>query len=64
MLYSRTLLSIHPMYNSLHLLTPKSHSMTPTPFLSLGNHKSVLYVCESVSVLEINAFVSHFRLHM
>ena len=31
MLYSRTLLFIHPMYNSLHLLIPKSYSIPPPP---------------------------------
>ena len=48
MLYSRTLLFIHSLYNSLHLLTPNSQSI-PSPSPSpLGNHKSVLYVCESM----------------
>ena len=45
-LYSRTSLLIHPKRNSLHLLTPNSLSIPP-----LGRHKSVLYGCESVSVL-------------
>ena len=30
----------------------------------LGNHKSVLYVCESVSVSWIGSFVSYFRFHI
>jgi len=30
-LYSRTLLFIHSIYNSLYLLTPKSHSFHPPP---------------------------------
>ena len=44
------LLSLHSKYNSLHLLTPNSVHPTPSA-LPLGNHKSVLYVRESVSVL-------------
>ena len=47
-LYSRTLLFIHSMYNSLCLLTPNSHSIPPpppTPPPAVGNHKSVLFVC-------------------
>ena len=43
-LYIRTLLFIHSKCNSLHLPTPNSK-------LPFGNHKSVLYVCESVSIL-------------
>ena len=32
-LYSRTLLFMHSVYNSSHLLTPTSHSIPPpTPF--------------------------------
>ena len=49
-LYRRTLLVTHPVCNSLHLLTPNSHSIPPPPLLPLDNHKSVLYVCEYVSV--------------
>ena len=49
MRYSRTLLFIHPVYNSLHLLISNSQSVPSLPYTS-GNHKSVLYVCESVSV--------------
>ena len=49
-LYSRTLSFILSIYNSLHLLIPNSQSVPPPPFFPLGNHKSVLYVCESVSV--------------
>ena len=51
MLYSRTLLSIHPMDNSLHLLITSSQSFSHPNPLPLGNHKSVLYVCESAFVL-------------
>ena len=50
LLYSRSLLFIHPIYNNLHLLIPNSQSILPPLPLPLGNHKSVLYVCESVSV--------------
>ena len=45
MLYNRTLLFIHSVYNSLHLLISNSHSISPSPFSPLGNHKPVLYVC-------------------
>ena len=45
-LYSDTLLFIHLICNSLHLLTSSIQSI-PTPQL-LGNHKVVLYVCMSV----------------
>jgi len=43
-------------------LTPFSSAdpLLPHPLL-LGNHKSVLYVCESVSILQIRSFVSYFR---
>ena len=47
-LYSRISLFIHSKCNSLHLLTPNSQSI-PLPPPHLGNHKSVLYVCEFVS---------------
>ena len=49
--YSRTSLLIHSKCNSLHLLAPNSPSIPlPSPLL-LGNHKSALYVHESISVL-------------
>ena len=35
----------------------------PSPF-PLGNHNSVLYVCEFVSVLQIGSFVPYFRFHI
>ena len=47
-LYSRTLF-IHSIYNSLQLI-PSSRSVSSPLALLIGNHKSVLYVCESVSV--------------
>ncbi|KAB0341788.1 hypothetical protein FD754_018714, partial [Muntiacus muntjak] len=46
----RTLLFSYPIYNSLHLLTPNSQPFPPLLPLPLGNHKSVLYVYESISV--------------
>ena len=48
-LYSR-MLFIHSKCNSLHLLTPTFHSIPPLKRLSPGNHESVLYVHESISV--------------
>ena len=63
-LYSRILLSILYLYNNLPLLIPNSNSFPPLPHIPLGNHKSLLYVCESVSVLYIDSFVLHFRFHI
>ena len=48
----RTSLLIHSECNSLHL-TPKSLFISLSP-LPLGNHKSILYVYESVSDLSLN----------
>ena len=58
-LYSRTSLLIHSKCNSLHLLTPNSQSIPLT-----HNHKSVLYVCEPVSVLQIASSVPYIRCHI
>ena len=53
-----TLSFIHSIYNSLYPLIPHSQSVPlPSP-LPLGNHKSILYVYESVSVLYIDKFIS------
>ena len=52
-LYNR-ILFIHSIYNSLYWLVPSSQSNTLPPHLLLG--KPVLYVCESVSALQIKAF--------
>ena len=49
-LYSRTSLLTHSKCNSLHLPTPNSPSIPFSP-LSLWNHKSVLHVSVSASVL-------------
>ena len=38
-------------------------NLSPSPF-PFGNHKSVLYVCESVSASQISSFVSYFRYHI
>ena len=52
-----TLSFIHSIYNSLYLLIPHSQSVPlPSP-LPLVNHKPILYVCESVSVLYIDKFI-------
>ena len=42
----KILLFIHPTCDSLYLLIPHSHFIPSS--LPFGNHKSVLYVCESV----------------
>ena len=47
-LYSRTLLFIHSIYNNLHLLSPNFQSIPLLSTLLLDNHKSVslcLWVC-------------------
>ena len=54
-LYSGTLLFIRSIYNSLHLLIPISQSILLLLSLPLGNHRSVLYVCEFVSVSQISS---------
>ena len=53
-------LVIHSVYNGLQLLTPNSQSI-PHPNLAFGNHKSVLSICESVSVLQISLSVVLFK---
>ena len=53
--FNKTSLLIHPVHTSFHLLAPHSQSILP------GNHRSVLYVCESVSVSQISPLVSYFR---
>ena len=63
MLYNRTLLFTYPIYINLHLLIPNSRSI-PLPALHLGNHSSVLSVCESVSVFQIGSIVLCFRCHL
>ena len=62
--YSRILLFIHSRCNSLHLLTTKSQSIPLPHPLPLGNHKSDVYVCESVTLLQIGSFVPYFRFHI
>ena len=49
-LYSRTLLYINLIYNTLHLLIPNSQSILPPLPLPIGNHRFVLYVWGSVFV--------------
>ena len=55
-----TLLFIHSLYNSLHLLIPNAQSILLPLLLPLGDKKPVLYVCESFSV----SFVSYLRFHI
>ena len=40
----------------MYLLIPNS-KFIPPPHFPFGNHQFVLYVCESISVLQINSFV-------
>ena len=62
-LYSRTLFA-HSICNSLHLTSTDSKvPIHPSPILPRPcNHKSVLYVCESV--LWINSFVSFLLIYL
>ena len=46
MLYSKTLLFIHSVYNSLRLRIPNSQTIPPQHPLPLGNHRSVLCICK------------------
>ena len=43
MLNSRTLLFVHHIYNSLHLLTPNPQSISFPTSIPFDNHKSLLY---------------------
>ena len=45
MIYSRTLLFIHSLCNSLHLQIPNSQSIPPRLPLPFGNLRFVLWVC-------------------
>ena len=56
-------LAAHPLCNSVRLLTPISHLSLSCPPLLLGEHKSVLYGSELVSVLQMHLLVLFFRLH-
>ena len=60
MLYSRTLLFIHPIYNSLHLLIPNSHS---SPWRNFNVSLS-LALCLAVFIhwfdVKANSFLAHF----
>ena len=49
MLYSTTLLFIHSINASFHLVIPKSQSVPFPPPLPLGNWQSLLCICDSVS---------------
>ena len=51
MLYIRTLLFFHSIRNSLHPPNPHLRCIPLPPRLLLSNHKSILHVSESVSVL-------------
>ena len=46
-LYNRTLLFFHAIYNGLHLLIPNSRSEPPLAHFPAGNHKSFLCVCDT-----------------
>ena len=55
-LYSRTMLFIRLVYDSVHLLNPNFLSISP-PSPPFGKPESVLCVCESVSVSQVSSFV-------
>ena len=46
------------------IYNPKSQSVPHSPLHSLGNHKSVLYVHKSVSVLYTGSSVPYFRFYI
>ena len=48
----------------IHLSVIVCIPIHPSQLLPLGNHKSVLHVCESISVLQIGAFMAYFRCHI
>ena len=57
-IYHRIFLFIHPMYNSLHLLIPDSQSFPPPLCLTLGNHKSVLFIYEFTILIMLGTVVN------
>ena len=57
-IYNRTLLFIHSIYHRIYLLTPDSHSIAFPVCLPVGEHKSVVFVWESASILSVCSFVS------
>ena len=57
----RTSLLIHSKCNSLHELTPNSKSIPLSSPSPLANNKFVLYICESVSVLQLPSFVPYLE---
>ena len=48
MLYSTTLLFIHSINASFHLVIPKSQAIPLPPPLPLGNWQSLTYICDSL----------------
>ena len=59
-LYSRTLLFIHPLYNNLHLRIPNPRSFPPHPSSSLPATKSVRHMCFVVCICFAVYFVDRF----
>ena len=58
-------LVVHPSYIPWFVFA--NHTLPvllPFPCLPLGNYKSVLYICEPVSVFQISSFVSYFRFYI
>ena len=62
-IYSRTLLLIHPICNSLYLLIPNSQPILPHP-RSLLVTTNLFSVCDSISISEMGSFVPYFRFHI
>lgn len=60
----RTLLFIQLIYHEFASANPEFPILPSPTILPLGNHKSVLPVYESVSVLLIGLFVPYFRFHV
>ena len=62
--YQQDCVFIHSICNSFHHLTSTSQSILPPPLLLLGNHKTLLYVYETVCFIDKLICVIYFRFHV
>ena len=63
--YSRSLLASHSIYHSVHMPIPNpSPPSPPVPCDPFGNHKVVLKVHDTVSIMQMSSFVSFFSFHI
>ena len=63
MLYNKTLLFIHPIYNGPDLLIPNSQSIPPAHSLPLDNRSIASLYSKCASVSQLSSLVSYFRFH-